>query len=271
MALSEHALHDTRRAFDGVASAYGRTNDENPLLAAMRARTLGCLAAHVAPGAHVLDLGCGPGADDEALAGAGFEVTAIDWSPAMVEQARLRVRRAGLADRVDVRHLGIHELERLAPAVFDGACSNFGPLNCVPDLGAAARALAARLKPGAPCIASVIGRVCPWELALFAAKRDWRRMRVRFRNDFVGVSLEGQTVWTRYYSPRQFARAFEQAGFRQVYLRGLGLLTPPPYMDAFARRHPDAIARLLSLEDAIGDWSGFRQCGDHFLIVLKRV
>src|SRR5438552_3143698 len=85
----------------------------------------------MAPGAHLLDLGCGPGCDAESLARKGFRVTGIDWSGAMVEEARSRVVRSALGDRVEVAQLGIQELDRLPAFGFDAAYSNFGPLNCV--------------------------------------------------------------------------------------------------------------------------------------------
>lgn len=270
MALSERALDDTRLAFDGAATDYGRTNDENPLLTAMRRRTLACLTRHLTAGDHVLDLGCGPGADAEVLAGLGYDVTAIDWSPAMVEQARQRVRRADLARRVHVQQLGIHELDRLAPAQFDAAYADFGPLNCVPDLRAAACAIAARVKPGGTVVASIIGRICPWELALYAWKGQWRRSVLRFAGDFVAVPLGHERVWTRYYSPREVTAIFAAAGFRRLSLRALGLVVPPPYMEAFARRHPAAVARLWTIEDEIGAWAILREMGDHFLIALRK-
>ena len=51
----------------------------------------------------------------------------------------------------------------LYSAAFDAAFSNFGPLNCVEDLPAVARQLHEVLRPGGVLVASVIGRVCPWE------------------------------------------------------------------------------------------------------------
>ena len=168
------------------------------------------------------------GGDSAALAKAGYRVTAIDWSPNMVEQARARMASAGVSDRVTVQHLGIHQLERLPSDVFDAAYSNFGPLNCVPDLSAAARQIAARLKPGGVLIASVIGRVCPWELVLYATRGDWDRARIRFAADSVRVPLNGQTVWTRYYRPAEFEQFFVAAGFTRLSLRALGLCAPPP-------------------------------------------
>jgi SAM-dependent methyltransferase len=264
------ALVDTQHAFDGVATEYHRSNAENPLLCAMRERTLAALAAHAAPESRILNLGCGPGSDDEVLGRMGHRVTAIDWSPAMVAEARLRIERAGLVDRVDVHHLGIHELDRLPPAVFDAACSNFGPLNCVPSLPDSARMIADRIRRGGVLVASVIGRVCPWELALYSWRGNWNRVRVRFADEVVPVPLNGRTVWTRYYTPAAFERAFASAGFARVSLRALALFVPPPYMQAFAGRHPSLVARLQWLDDRLGTRPGFRQWGDHFLIVLRR-
>lgn len=270
MVLIADALAETRAAFDGVAHEYDRTNRENTLLSAMRARTLGVVGAHLPPGGHVLDLGCGPGTDAVTLAGRGFRVTAVDWSPRMVDEATQRVRDAGFEDRVTVRLLGIQELDRLDAGGFDVACANFGPFNCVPDLAAAAAAVAGRLRPTGVIVASVIGRICPWEIACYLRWGDWRRIAVRYARGPVPVPLNGERVWTRYYTPGEFEGAFLAAGFTRESLRTLGLLVPPPYMSGFADRHPRLIAALQRLEDVIGGLPVARATGDHFLMVLRK-
>ena len=270
MALSARAQADTRHAFDGVARDYARSNAENPLLSAMRTRVLDALVSHAPRGAHVLDLGCGPGVDEETLALAGYRVTGVDWSPSMAAEATRRIRDAGLDERVAIRHLGIQEIDRLAPARFDAALSNFGPFNCVPSLDHAARLVADRLRPGGVLVASAIGRVCPWEIALYLTRGEWRRAFVRFNRLAVPVPLEGRAVWTRYYSPAAFERAFAAAGFRRVSRRALGLFAPPPYLESFARRHPSLVARLRSIDDAVGARAPFHNWGDHFLVVMRK-
>ncbi len=270
MALKDGALIDTRAAFDSVAREYGQANAANPVLRAMRRRAIDAVRRQVAPGSHVLDLGCGPGTDHRDLAAAGYRVTAIDWSPAMAAEARRRARADGLGDRVIVRHMGIQQLWELTPSVFDAAYSNFGPLNCVPDLDDAARQIAARVRSGGWLVASVIGRVCPWEIAIHAWRGDRRRIRVRFEKDFVAVPLKGGTVWMRYYAPTEFARAFATAGFARVSHRSLGLFAPPPYLEGFATRHAGLIAGLHWLDDQLGGWPVLRECGDHFLMVLRK-
>jgi len=263
-----NVLADTRHAFDGVARDYDRSNAQNRTICAMRERLWQTVDRFVTPGSSLLDLGCGPGCDVERFAARGYRVTGVDWSPAMVQEARHRVRQAGT--NADVRHVGIHELDRLAPTVFDAAYSDLGPLNCVTDLSRAATLIGDRLRPGGLLIASVIGRVCPWEIALYSARRQWARARVRYSPAMTAVPLEGRTVWTRYYTPESFERAFLDAGFHRVSLRALGLFVPPPYMDAFAGRHPALVDTLQRLDDRVGDWPGMRSCGDHFLIVMRK-
>ncbi len=266
----ERALLDTQQAFDAVASGYDRSNTENRTLSDMRERVRRAVSEAVVPKAHLLDLGCGPGADIVHFANLGHQVTAIDWSPAMVRESQRRVSTAGLSSSVAVHHLGIQELDRLPPGRFDAAYSNFGPLNCVPDLAESARLIAGRIRRGGMIVASVIGRVCPWELSLYLARGDWSRALVRFRGGLVPVPLDGRQVWTRYYSPGRFARTFADAGFSLVSLRALGLFTPPPYLQAFADRHPALVTALQQVDDVVGGWPGARTWGDHFLIVMER-
>lgn len=266
----DEALADTGAAFDAVAHQYHRENVDNPVLAAMRARVIAEVMRCVPPESRILDLGCGPGTDAETLGRAGYHVTAIDWSTEMATEAAKRIRSAGLSERVIVRHLGIQDLDALVPSTFDAALSNFGPFNCVPDLARAASGIVRCLKPRGLVIASVIGRICPWEIAIHLRRGDVARARVRWIKNVVPVSLNGGRIWTRYYSPSEYERAFVAAGVTRVSLRTLGLLIPPPYADAFAGRHPGVFNGLLAVEDVVGGWPVLRSMGDHFLSVMRR-
>jgi len=68
MGVLSRALADTQDAFDRVADGYDRSNSENPILCAMRARLRRTVAAFAPAGGHLLDLGCGPGSDAAAFA-----------------------------------------------------------------------------------------------------------------------------------------------------------------------------------------------------------
>ncbi len=268
--MSTDPLADTQRAFDSVAADYDGPSGNNALIQRMRAQTRAAVTRHAPAGSRLLDLGCGTGLDAEYLARRGYSVTATDWSPEMVRRTQQRAAAAGLEGRLEARHLGIQQVSELPVAAFDAAYSDLGPLNCVPDLENAARGLARVLRPGGSLIASVIGRTCPWELGLFAAKGDWARARLRFAPAPVPVPLNGHTVWTRYYSPCEFAAIFRGAGFQRIEQRALSLFVPPPYMDAFAARHTRLIRFLAQVDQSVGGWPMLRGWGDHFLIVLQR-
>jgi SAM-dependent methyltransferase len=262
-------LSDTRQAFDSIAAAYDGPRHNNALLRRMRADLWRTLAREVPAGGRLLDLGCGPGLDAVHFARAGYDVTAIDWSPQMAAEARAHAAAAGVGDRVEVRALGIQELGALGGELFDGVYSDFGPFNCVPDLRAAASACADRLRPGGKLIVSVMGRVVPWEHVYYALRGDLARAFVRLRRGAVPVSMNRQTVWTAYYTPREFHREFAHR-FELTAYRGLALCLPPPYLVDLYHRFP-ALGRLLGwLDDRLAGLPLLRAAGDHFLMVMTR-
>lgn len=257
----------TQRAFDSVAADYDGALGNNALVQKMRAQVMQTIERTFPRGARLLDLGCGTGIDAAYLAERGYAITALDSSPAMVERSRERLQRAGL--NALAIHLGIHELACLDTDVYDGAYSNFGALNCLPDLRAVSDALAAKLKPGGILIASVIGRYCPWELLFYTLRGDRRRARIRLASGMVAVPLNGQTVWTRYYSPNEFAREFADH-FTPVSLRALALFAPPPYLVQVYEKFPRAFEWLARADRVLGDKPILRGAGDHFLMTLRR-
>lgn len=107
-----------------------------------------------APDAHVLEVGCGPGASVALIAErlTTGRVTAIDRSPVAVERARRRA--APHADRAVVLHADLTELARapaaLPGAPFDAALAVDVNLFWTTSAGAELRLLRDLLRPGAP-------------------------------------------------------------------------------------------------------------------------
>jgi SAM-dependent methyltransferase len=166
--------------------------------------------------------------------------------------------------------VGAHELHRLeGEGIFDGAYSNLGPLNCVPDLVAVSRECSRLLRPGGALVFTVIGRICPWELAHYLRRGRWARAKVRFARNVVPVGMNNHTIWTRYYGPREFYRAFE-SDFTLEHYRGLCVFAPPPYLTWFREKHAGWHERLWRLDRRVSGWPMIRGMGDHFLIVMKK-
>ncbi|MCC4589089.1 class I SAM-dependent methyltransferase [Xanthomonas melonis] len=279
MALaSEHAarggtvapeqLLDTQRAFDSVAPDYDGPRGNNALIQRMRTTLWDTVAAQLPVGASLVDLGCGTGLDAGEFARRGYRVLATDWSPAMVERTRQRAAAQGLETRLAAAHVGIQQLDQLA-GPFDGMYSNFGPLNCAPDLPAVAAQCARLLRADGCLVFSVIGRICPWEIGHYALRGRFRRAAVRAARGATAVGMNGHTIWTWYHLPREFYRAFEPHFALHSY-RALSLFLPPPYLVEFCERNPRLSAGLGRLDDRLGGLPLLREMGDHFLIVLRK-
>ncbi len=263
-------LSDTREAFDSVAADYDGPRGNNDAIQDMRHEMWRCLGATFSAGSNLIDLGCGTGLDAVHLATRGISVAATDWSPLMVQRTAERVAAQEVADRVRAINLGAHELQQLSEAAaFDGAYSNLGPLNCVPDLGDVSRECARLLKPGGVLVFSVIGRYCPWELVHYLRRGQWTRATVRFARHVVPVGMNNRTIWTRYYTPRQFYRAF-RPHFTLEHYRGLCVFAPPPYLTWIRERFPRLHEQLWRIDRQIAGWPMIRAMGDHFLIVMRK-
>jgi ubiquinone/menaquinone biosynthesis C-methylase UbiE len=263
-------LRDTRDAFDSVAEDYDGPRGNNDLIQRMRSEMWRWLDIVFSPGDKLIDLGCGTGLDAVHLASLGYQVTATDWSPLMVQRTVDRAQRRDVTDRVQALNLGAHELQRLEETEsYDGAYSNLGPLNCVPDLADVSQECARLLKPGGALVFTVIGRLCPWEMAHYVRLGRWRRAKVRFARNVVPVGMNDHTIWTRYYAPREFYRAF-RAQFTLEHFRGICVFAPPPYLTWLHQRYPRLHELLWRIDRRTAGWPILRGFGDHFLIVMRR-
>ena len=254
--------------FDDLASTYDADFTASDLGRILRRGVRRWLDRAFAPGQSVLELNCGTGEDALYLAARGVRVLATDASAAMLAVAQAKIARSGLGGAITLRHVAIEQLDDLLPshaAGFDGACSTFGGLNCVADLPAAARSLAALLAPGARAVLCLMGPIVPWEWAWFLARGAVRTAFRRLAKG--GVQWRGVTV--RYPSLRDARRAFTPH-FALRRTGGLGVLVPPTYAEPWARRHPRLIERLERWERRTEHWPVLPWLGDHYLLELER-
>jgi len=155
---------DFAAPFDGMAADYDRSFTSSTIGRRMRAAVWRRMDATFQPGERVLELNCGTGEDAVHLGQRGVRVVATDSSPEMLAMTRAKVEHAGLTELVEVARLPIEDLAKYRPAhCFDGVLSNFGGLNCVADLPAVSRGLAALTRPGARALLCAMGPAVPWE------------------------------------------------------------------------------------------------------------
>ena len=267
MTTEAERREDVRAAFDSVADVYDGPLGNNDVVQWLRGALLRLVSDTFPPGSRLLDLGCGTGIDAVQLAQRGYSVTASDWSPRMASVTRARALDAGVGDRMDVVTLGMHELHRLPARSFDGIYSDLGAVNCVGDPADLAAECARLLHPNGRAILSVIGRICPWEMAYYLARRRPGRAFIRWSRGAVPVSLNGSTVWTRYYTPGELGRQMSDS-LELLEQRSLCLFSPPPYLLAVWNRFPRLCRVTAVLDEHLGSWPVIRGGGDHFLAVF---
>lgn len=260
-------LSDTSRAFDAHAAHYDAAVEPNALLNKMRAALWEQVARRAMPPARLLDLGCGTGIDAVYFAQLGYRVTAVDASREMVNQTQSRAERAKVELRAE--HTGAQDLSFLGGETFDAIYSDLGPLNCVPDLRAVSGQCAAHLKPGGFLIVSVMARICPWEIAYYTLRGDRKQAARRMTREMVPIHLEEGTVWTRYYSPREFYAMFASE-FQLVRYRSLNLFLPPPYLIRWYERTRGLAKPFAWMDAHLHSVPLLRGMGDHFLMILKK-
>lgn len=149
----------------------------------------------LAPGARVLELGCGDGRDSEAMLARGFDVDPTDGTEAMARQAEVRLGRA-------VRVMRFDELE--VTEAYDGVWANASLLHTPRSaLAGVLFRIFRALKPGGLHVATFkagraegrdgLGRYFNYlstaELeAAYRGSADWEILSIQ---DYVGGDYEG--------------------------------------------------------------------------------
>jgi ubiquinone/menaquinone biosynthesis C-methylase UbiE len=258
-------LHAVNAGFSRKAEVYDAYCEAHPVIRWVRAVVRNEVERRLGRGGSILELNAGTGADAAYFADKGFLVHATDVADGMVDAIREKaVRRP---ERLTAQQLSFTELQNVEGAPFDLVFSNFGGLNCIPDLRLVTKYLDHVLKPGGHVVWVVMPPVCPWELAQ-VLRGQFRLAARRFHREGIPANVEGAQVMTWYHSPKTVRRAFGP-GFRPLHQRPLSLFCPPSYMDNFPRRFPRLTEFLLRLDAALGGRFPFRGWGDFVMYTFR--
>jgi SAM-dependent methyltransferase len=257
-------------AFDELAIGYDAEFTESAVGRTLRALVRSRFEQAFQSSKRVLELGCGTGEDALDLASRGIEVVAVDASPRMIQVARRKAQardsNPGTA-RVEFHCLS---MEHLAPTLdgqaFDGVLSNFGAINCVPDLPVLVADVASRLRPGAPLVWVIMGPYVPWEWLWYLLRGQWAKAWRRL--DPGGVSWRGLNV--RYPSPSQLISVL-RPHFAIRHVGPLGVVLPPTYAGAWLERHPRLLKALTALERMAQRRRVLACVSDHYIVEATRL
>lgn len=259
-------MSTTIPVFETMADAYDSQFTRTTIGTMMRRAVWARCDSRFAPGSRVLEMNCGTGEDALWLAERGVQVLATDVSPAMLRVAQDKMAASPGCPLARFQRLAWEELETLDEEPFDGMLSNFGGLNCVADLRAAASALARKLRPGAVAVLCIMGPVVPWEWIWFLGHGNPANAFRRLRRG--GAKWSGITV---HYPSIAKTRAAFSPEFRLLRVSAIGALLPPPYTKKWTARYPRVIAALGLAERRCETVWPLPMLADHYLLELQRV
>jgi SAM-dependent methyltransferase len=257
-------------AFDAVAADFDSRFAAWKSVAAQRRQVRRALLRAFPVGGRILELGGGTGEDAAFLAALGFKVLLTDASPSMVALARAKLAPLGARARVGAAE----EMEDFAARhlssgkeTFDGAFSNFAPLNCVPDLRPVARGLARLLKPGAAAMLVLFGTCCPGEMVTETLRGRPKFAFRRFRRGNIPARLAKRDFQVVYHRRAALERAFAPWFVLERRL-GIGVTVPPSAAEPWITQHLRLLAAMETLDRLLS--RPLAALGDHVLYQFRR-
>ncbi len=263
-------LRPSAEAFDSIAPVFDHRFGQWLSVAAQRRAVRAALLREFPAYDRILELGGGTGEDALFLAQRGFRLFLTDPSPAMVslasaKLAQFHARTEAVAgeDYEDFasRHLAAGGM------LFDGAFSNFAPLNCIADLRPVASGLAKLLKPGAPAMLVVFGTLCPGEWVTEVLRGRPELALRRCRRGEIPARLAQREFRVVYHRRLDMVRAFAPWFVLEKRI-GIGIAVPPSAAEPWISSHPRLLRFMETVDRAVSRRLAI--FGDHILYQFRR-
>jgi SAM-dependent methyltransferase len=243
-------LRPAALAFDAIAPDFDTRFGAWRSVAAQRRAVRTALLREFPAGGRILELGGGTGEDAAFLAERGFKVLVTDASPAMVSRAQAKLApfgsRAEVAPAEEIEVFA-HRYLAAGEALFDGAFSNFAPLNCVIDLKPVAQGLARLIKPGAAAMLVLFGTCCPGEMMTELLRGRPHLALRRFRRAEAPARLANQDFHIVYHRRAALVRAFAP-WFALEKRFGIGIAVPPSAAEPWITQRPRLLAAIEAFD-----------------------
>jgi SAM-dependent methyltransferase len=264
------ALRPAAQAFEAIAPAFDQRFGTWLSVMAQRRAVRAALLQEFPERGHILELGGGTGEDASFLAGVGYEVLLTDPSPTMVELANSKLSPFGshaqLVAGEDLEDFAVWHLSE-GGELFDGAFSNFAPLNCVVDLGPVARGLAKLLKPGAPAMLVLFGTFCPGEMLTEVLHNRPSQALRRFKRGRIPSRLSKREFHIVYHRVSALTRSFAPWFVLEKRI-GIGVTVPPSAAEPWISQHPRLLTAMEALDRVLSH--PLAMLGDHVLYQFRR-
>ena len=256
-------------AFTRQSSNYDQYEEGNHILKWMRQQVRNHALEFLKLGDKILELNSGTGIDAEFFAEKGFTIHCTDLTSGMINQMQNKFSQKKLSDKITVQQCSFTELNKIGDKKFDFIFSNFGGLNCIPDLNEVTKFFPSLLNNKGKVCLVIMPPVCPWEIVQCVRgkfKFAFRRLK---RNGTLAF-IEGVRFTTFYFTPGDVMKALGK-NFKLQKLEGLAVFTPNPQMTNFSKKFPRLIKALNKLDEKFAGLFPLNRIGDHFILTAKYI
>jgi len=267
MSSRSDQFNNVNTAFSRHSIIYDDYDRENPTLTWMRQQVMNHVLKYLRPNDKILELNSGTGIDAEFFAALGHTVHCTDLSDGMIEQMKKKFSSGDFAEKITVQQCSFTELDKIGTKKFDFIFSNFGGLNCIPDLRESTKFYPSLLnKNGRVCLV-ILPPICPWEIIQLFRGKLYIAFR-RFNKKGVLANVEGVKFRTYYFSASQVMKALGK-NFKLLKLESLALFTPIPQMEKIPKKLPGLAKLLNKIDEKISGTFPFNRIGDHIIVTAE--
>lgn len=255
------------RAFSKQSMVYDRDDAQNIILRDLRSQVRNHVARFIKSASRILELNAGTGIDAMYFARAGHTVLATDASRGMITQIEQKIATDNPGQRISCRLVSYEHLDQITGSKFNYVFSNFGGLNCTPNLLRVTRHLPPLLDAGAHVTWVIMPPICPWEIMGLFKGNGAKALR-RLKKGGTLSHLEGE-YFTTYYHTLRDVRSALGPSFRLLAHEGLAAVSPPPHHAEFAARYKRLYTFLRRTDRLLRRHFPFNRWADHIIVTFR--
>lgn len=260
-------FNSINKAFTKQSNHYDKDDEENAILQWMRKVVRNHVLKYLKEDGKILELNAGTGLDALYFGKKGYRVHATDIAEGMINEVEEKIKSNMLGQKMTCQQCSYTELDKIESTAFDYVFSNFGGLNCIPDLHEVIKNLPSLLSPDAYVTFVIMPPVCPWEMS-FLLRGNFRRAFRRYAKGGAKAHLEGEYFQTYYFSPCEVEKKFGK-NFKKIALQGLASISPPPHNVRVQERFPNFYNLLTNVDEKLSFTFPFNKWADHYILTMK--